>query len=376
MFFSLSLSKTSSEKLRNESATLFTPLWERLFNIKTFVMNSFTSTKAIKNQNIKAEIQQLRIENQLLKLEMDEIHYLHQNHQKIKMQLESFKDIAPEEINSLELESDRFFKQNLTQIARLVKALPARVIFRSFDQWNSVVWINVGQKDNEKLNMTIVAKNSPVLIDDALVGVIDYVDTSHSRVRLISDPSLTPSVRAMRGGDYDNIVISNIDYILQALSTQNSPLDEQENQQLYTLLRQLKHSLQPYKKSWYLAKGELRGSILPLGYSPPLLKGTGFNYDFDDDEGVSRDLRTGESNAATKEPALPILKVNDVLITTGMDGIFPAGLKVAIVSKVNFLKEGDYFYELEARPIATQLEELTRVFVIPPLKEFKEFSLK
>jgi rod shape-determining protein MreC len=64
---------------------------------------------------------------------------------------------------------------------------------------------------------------------------------------------------------------------------------------------------------------------------------------------------------------MPILAVNDLLITTGMDGIFPPGFQAGIVSKLGVLKEGDYFYDLEAQPIVGALNELSLVFVLPPL---------
>ena len=59
--------------------------------------------------------------------------------------------------------------------------------------------------------------------------------------------------------------------------------------------------------------------------------------------------------------------MNDVLVKTGMDGVFPPGFQVATVTRIELLKEGDYFYELEARPIAGPLEELSLVFVLPPM---------
>lgn len=40
---------------------------------------------------------------------------------------------------------------------------------------------------------------------------------------------------------------------------------------------------------------------------------------------------------------------------------------VAEVTKVHPLKEGDYFYELEALPVAGNFDDLSLVFVIPPV---------
>ena len=61
-----------------------------------------------------------------------------------------------------------------------------------------------------------------------------------------------------------------------------------------------------------------------------------------------------------------MLKVNDLLVTTGMDGVFPEGLHVATVTKIRPLKEGDYYYQLEAIPTAGNLEEISIVSILPP----------
>jgi cell shape-determining protein MreC len=49
-----------------------------------------------------------------------------------------------------------------------------------------------------------------------------------------------------------------------------------------------------------------------------------------------------------------------------MDGVFPPNLPIAEVTSVKMLKEGDYFYELEAKPVAGHLNELSLLFVIAP----------
>ena len=147
-------------------------------------------------------------------------------------------------------------------------------------------------------------------------------------------------------------------------------LSPNDQTHLLQLLNQLKQSLQPLRKTWYLAKGELLGSSSPSRLGQNIsLKGSGFNYDFADEEGDSRDLRNGKFLQHPKEQSIQILKVADVLVTTGMDGLFPPGFQVATVTEVGLLKEGDYFYTLEARPIAGPLEELALVFVLPPLNE-------
>jgi cell shape-determining protein MreC len=97
------------------------------------------------------------------------------------------------------------------------------------------------------------------------------------------------------------------------------------------------------------------------------LKGIGFNYDFADKEGPARDLRSGEpyGGSYSKEP-VQLLRLGDLLVTTGLDGIFPSGFRVGIVSSVETLKEGASSYEIEAISTAGNLNDLNAVFVLPP----------
>lgn len=234
--------------------------------------------------------------------------------------------IQDEEIKRLELENKLLYA-NFIQLLDLVEnsknvkphtqAVLARVIFRSPNSWFSSLWINIGSEDNQP-----IGKNSPVLIGNSIIGVIDYLGKKQSRVRLITDSGLTPSVRVLRV----------------------------ENENMH-----------------YLAKGELRGAGNPLFRSNGnVLYGVGFNYDFADEKGPSRDLRTGE-NSAQGAKKIALLKLNDLLVTTGMDGVFPPDLNIARITKIYPLKEGDYYYELEAEATAGKLDDISLVFVLPPV---------
>jgi len=66
---------------------------------------------------------------------------------------------------------------------------------------------------------------------------------------------------------------------------------------------------------------------------------------------------------------MPILKEGDLLVTTGMDGVFYTGLNVAIVESIDDLEEGGYAYSIKAKPCVINLQELEAVFVLPPLSE-------
>jgi cell shape-determining protein MreC len=77
-------------------------------------------------------------------------------------------------------------------------------------------------------------------------------------------------------------------------------------------------------------------------------------------------LKTGQVIGSAKA-AVPILKEGDLLVTSGLDGVFPPGLMVGVVSWINSLKEGGYAYEIEAYPAAGNLNDLQTVFIMPPM---------
>jgi cell shape-determining protein MreC len=302
----------------------------------------------------KEGVEQLRLqaENQLLHNELEYWQELYQQEHDLNAQLAFLHDLEHTGHKAQELE--QFLKPQL-------EAIPARVIFRSPNTWSSSLWINVGSKDNELLGKNVITKNSPVVIGSSVVGVIDYVGKRQSRVRLITDSAVAPSVRAVRGQAQNRRLLENIASLKQEFR-ERFP----DNSHIQGELDAIEQRLAEVGESWYLAKGEVRGSSEPLWRAPrSLLQGIGFNYDFPDQYGPARDLRTGEVIAGEGDP-VSILEEDDLLITTGMDGIFPPGLRVGRVTRVELLQEGDYYYELQAVPTVGNLNELTLVFVIPP----------
>jgi cell shape-determining protein MreC len=233
-----------------------------------------------------------------------------------------------------------------------LNAVPAQVIYRDPTSWSSTIWVNIGEDENLKRGKPLIAINSPVVDGDALVGVIDYVGKTQSRVRLITDSGLSPAVRAVRGGRQEREINHLITLLKSRLAFRNEFAGERK------ALSSIQEKLKLDGEDFYLAKGELKGSSLPFWKSKsPLLKGTGFNCDFPD----------ALSPAAELTSKRPIIQKGDLLITSGLDGVFPAGLSVAIVEKVFPLPEGGYAYDLEAKPAASYLNDLSIVFILPPL---------
>lgn len=306
ILFLMSMPKIFVETSKDVAVGWIAPGWELLSNYNRHPFLSaqdifFSSGDGQGNSfelSNNEHVEQLQLENELLRLELARLREYCQ-------------------------------KESIYRQLSSMDAIPARVIFRSPQSWNSSLWVNVGTADNKGYESPIVAKNSPVLLADSVIGVLDYVGRHQSRVRLITDSGLTLSVRAVRE-------------------------EKGEDQKIYKR---------------FLAKGELHGGSEPLWRSQgAVLKGTGFNYDFSDEKGPARDLRTGVP--LKKDPRFPpqsIIDVKDLLVTTGMDGVFSEGLKVGEVSCIQPLKEGDYYYELDAKPTAGSLEDLSLVFIVAPV---------
>ncbi len=264
-----------------------------------------------------------------------------------------------------EKSEDPFFKRRRAYLTSLLDkqlhALPAQVIFREPISWSSTVWLNIGERDNRDLGFQVVAPNSPVVIGKAIVGVVELVSEKKCRVRLITDRKLKPSVRAIRGGEQNRLLVDKITTIAHLLSEREDLYGAED---LSRVLTGFSEQLDVEEKDLYLAKGQLQGTSSPMWRVPgQTLKGIGFNYDFSDEEGPARDLRTGAYEGGQD----PLIKVGDLLVTTGVDGVFPPDLHVGIVSKILPLHEGGCTYGLEAAPIAPDLNKLMQVFVLPPL---------
>lgn len=238
----------------------------------------------------------------------------------------------------------------------------ARIIYRNPNSWNSSLWINLGSFHNtEKIR---VALNSPVLYQNHLIGVVDYVGKKQSRVKLITNANLTVSVRALRGKNQYYDLLNH----MQALSNYQCV---QQDTVLLTHLNNLKSQVLQLPDCLYFAKGEIFGISQPIWRADSkILIGRGFNCNIEDELSIARELLSGEP-LKTKGERAALIQPDDLLITTGFDGIFPAGLIVAKVLQVAPLNEGDYYYSIKASPLLTNFDSLSYVEVIQP-SEFQQ----
>ncbi len=353
LFGILSLPSIFVESVRVKVASLFSFFWKTSSRIS----NSKESSLSVLNK-------QLESENLLLKKELIKLQSLVEFNQEVKKL--SKEKSHYEQLNMARRASESGFLESL-----YLKALPAQIIFRDPTQWMSCCWISVGEKTNERLGKKIVSKNSPVVLGRSVIGVIDQVGARHSRVRFLTDLGLKPSVRAVRGSLQQQLFLEHVEALMRSLKCHvELSLSNEEKTHLMTLLDEIHPHLLQQNKHLYLAKGIVHGRSFPLwkggGY---LLRGMGFNYDFSDEEGPARDLFSGalqEGVVSLSQP--PLLREGDLLLTTGMDGVFPAGLRVGEVLKVCPLKEGAFSYDLLALPAAGSFDELQTVYVLPSLE--------
>jgi cell shape-determining protein MreC len=351
-FCVMSLSQSTSEKIRSFVVCSFAPTWKG-FN---FLKEKATPLHAA--QSSQDCLDRLSQENQLLRSQIENVREWLLYEDRIQEQVARYKLLQTSGNDPKE-----FFMRRSRELAHSlelqISALPAKVIFREPASWSSTLWINLGEKDNLKLGKKIIDKNSPVLLGTTVVGIVEYVGDTQSRVRLITDARLCPSVRAIRGGEQNRYVLEHLEALGFALEVRDDLFSSKEEHQLLAQeMHRLKKAILAQSGNFYLAKGEIHGTSHPLWRSrSQVLQGKGFNYDFSDVEGKSRTLRS---------ELVPLLRPGDLLVTTGLDGVFPPGFRVGLVSTVQTLKEGASSYEIEAVSTAGNLDLLTHVFVLPP----------
>jgi len=377
LFLVVSLPKEVQDSARSSAVTCASLPWRAIHHLRIYLLRAPTLSDRMANNRSEQleELSKLTFENQNLKAQLQGVYEWLLFDQRIEEQTEKLK-IFTKEAETKELYWREFFQRRSEELKKLLEmqmqALPANIIYREPSSWSSSLWLDVGERDNENLGKLVVAKNSPVLLGNALVGVVEYVGHAKSRVRLITDSGLIPSVRAVRGSLQDRELARLIEMLSERISARSDIFSAVEKEECTACFSHLKEKL-PWQNDRYLAKGELQGASLPLWRSKgQYLKGIGFNYDYPDEEGSARDLSTGkmrEKKGSYQLESEPILQNGDLLVTSGLDGVFPAGLPVAFITRILPLEEGGYAYDLEAKPCAFDLDEMATLFVLPPREE-------
>ena len=311
-----------TEKVRVRTVKALFPLWRKPWGFRS-LFPALATHRGKTYENLLFENEQLSLENHTLQSQLQAYKDWVHGEEYLTDQIKKLEQIHA---RTLDQNGEKLFfqrrKEEMETILGLKsKGILGKVIFRDPSFWSSSLWLNVGEKNNRALGKVIVAKNSPVVLGNVVVGCVENVDENQCRVRLITDATLSIAVRAVRN------------------------------------------------ETTFLAKGEIHGSGESLWRCRgQTLKGIGFNYDFADAEGLARDLHTGKIQGNFSDAApISLIEENDLLVTSGLDGVFPAGLQVGKVITVFPLEEGACFYEILATPCVDHLEELSCLWILPPL---------
>lgn len=228
-------------------------------------------------------------------------------------------------------------------------SVPAHVIHRDPAMWSSFLWIDVGAKHNEILGEEIIAKNSPVVSGDILVGVVEQVEKSRSLVRLVTDRDLVPSVRVVSKEEFARPFSFASSLLSRTLAMCRAELPAiEQTAELHAEIEKITLSLGNKVGNSPAIYGELHGTSTPLW------------------RGRSSVLRGSYFHTSSSQQ----LKIEEgaLLVTTGFDGVFPPDLLVAKVLSVDERSEGAPSISLSAEAAAGDLFELRNVHVLPRCK--------
>lgn len=229
---------------------------------------------------------------------------------------------------------------DLSDMCRQTKI--AKVFFYDFVPWSHQAWVNVGKEEG-------IQPNSPVTVGGVVVGVIEEVKDHQSQMRLITDPKLIIAARLAQGKWKDRFLWSQF----LALSYHCSLYEEyQHNASLLKKLAREVESTLSVCPSKLTAKGLVKGSSSLLYKGACVLEGKEFQCEKADEESPSLSLSS------------LVIQNGDLLVTSGLDGIFPPGLFLGLVSKVN---QKDFSYDLSISSCAGDLSLLEYVTILPPV---------
>jgi rod shape-determining protein MreC len=296
------------------------------------------------------EMKSLELENHQLRMQLDIVYDWISSEKRLREQAELLVLMGKDSSESKDFVARRA-EEMKSLLQKQTMGAYGRIVYRDPGSWSSSCWIDVGEENNLSLGRTIIAKNSPVVSGASLIGVVEYVGRKQSRVRFITDSGLKTAVRTVRGSILDRQIVSLTHSLIDCLKKRPDTKPD-----FVDAVSFVQEAMPIRWEDRFLAKGEISGSSAPYFRTlKSTLKGVGFNCDFKDSEGPARDLRSG------------ILHEGDLLVTSGLDGVFPPGLKVAIVTKVETLRPGAFAYDLEAAPNGGDFADLTGVYVLPPV---------
>lgn len=347
IFFTIVMLLLSPAIFLKKLQVKWTGFFDRGFSRKSLAENQLT-------------IDKITLDNQILKSQITYIQEWIGTQQKFEDFFSELKKL--EKTQQLALTSQEQQKKRIRILQDFLQHFSryafAKIIFKEPFSSSSYAWINLGELYNQKIGGKILAKNSPVVVGDVLVGIVEEVFLNYSKIRLITDPNLVVSVRALRGDQQLKNLDSKVMELLDCLELTDD-FNWIYKEPLKETLGSLHEQLEKDGNDRFYAYGEIYGRE----YSPFLafqneLIGDGFHLKVED-----RLFKVSSIKGGFKDV---IIKKGDLLVTTGLDGLFPKGLKVGIVTSVSPSQVGKIAQKIKARSIVENIHELQFVQVLPP----------
>jgi len=254
----------------------------------------------------------------------------------------SQEDLLRQRVRQLELEK-ALLLQKLEEgpgyVDQPTAGLRVRVLAREAGYWDRFLWIDAGRETHP--DHSVLQRQSPVVCGDVVVGLIDYVGRRQSLVRLLSDPQCCPAIQVHAEAPSGLWIAAQR---LQSLLRRSKDLDLGVQRSLEKSLGQIPCH-QGNLSNW---KGMLKG-FSKEGTGGPELVGDFFS------------TQMLEGDPGSIEPS-----IGQLLVTSGLDGIFPPGLKVGYLQT---LKDPDGvrpLREFTAIPALDSFENLFWLTVLSP----------
>jgi rod shape-determining protein MreC len=253
------------------------------------------------------------------------------------------EDALRERVRQLELERAlllRKLEESHALAQQGTQGLRVRVLAREPGAWERFLWVDAGRETHGEGSP--LQKHSPVVCGDAVVGLIEYVGRRQSLVRLISDPQCCPAVQLSEEGPSGLLhAVRRLDLLLGASET----VEHQLKRSLQQLLSQIPipdHS----GGSW---KGILKGASSDRRVGQ-ILKGDFFAAEWEH-----------RQERSAKAP-----KAGHLLVTSGLDGLFPAGLRVGYLEAIQPPNGSQLMRGFTALPAVESLEDLQWLTILSP----------
>jgi hypothetical protein len=251
--------------------------------------------------------------------------------------------------------------------AFLEKSQAGWIIYRPVSRGGDVVWIRT---------LEPVQKGAAVIIGDCAVGFVDIASGLCARVRLVTDVHSRVSVEVRKQEAKESQMVAYAsrfrlasDVAYWKLLAEHGLFQGLPNHlNLIELLNLLEKELtlqgETQKKSDQVQglQGLLKGGTGTWRSQKRGLIAEGFYQEV-------------ELAPKTQTQKTPSIEIGDLLVTSGLDGRYPPGLRVGYVTAVQAKDAADTLFEVEASVALADFSKEKWVWVLPAITPLEELNL-